>query len=229
MLKIDNLQFFYNKNKKIYQYDLNAASSEIVSIMGKSGSGKSTLLDIIAGFLEPIEGEALYNDKNFLTLEPQNRPVSILFQKYNLFEYLNVEQNIAVGIDKSFKITKNKSFVISQILKEVNLENYQKRAVSSLSGGEQQRVALARVLVMNRPILLLDEPFGGLDKTTKTDMLNLVKDITVEKKLITIMVTHDEYDSTLIASKHYFIKENDTVNSLVETDICKTDTMCNKN
>lgn len=214
MLEINDLQFYYDKNKKIYRYDLTAKKSEVVSIMGKSGSGKSTLLDILAGFLEPIGGEALYNKENFLNLEPQNRPLSILFQNYNLFEYLNVEQNIAVGIDKSFKITKDKSSEISQILKEIGLENYQKRSVASLSGGEQQRVALARVLVMNRPVLLLDEPFGGLDKEIKTDMLKLVKEITIDKKLITLMVTHDKYDSDLIANKHYYMYENTYVNEL---------------
>jgi thiamine transport system ATP-binding protein len=215
VLEINDLEFYYDKNKKIYRYDLIAKKCEVVSIMGKSGSGKSTLLDILAGFLKPICGEALYNKKNFLNLEPQNRPLSILFQNYNLFEYLNVEQNIAVGIDKSFKITKEKYYKISKILKEIGLENYQKRAISSLSGGEQQRVALARVLVMNRPVLLLDEPFGGLDKEMKTEMLKLVKDITIEKKLITLMVTHDEYDSDLIANKHYHMQESNMINRLI--------------
>ncbi len=209
MLKIDNLQFIYTKDKKIYRYSLYAKEGEVVSIMGKSGSGKSTLLDILAGFLEPCGGSALYNEVNFLDKLPEKRPVSILFQDYNLFEYLNVEQNIGVGIDKSFKITKEKSVKIKKILNKVDLKGYEKREVSSLSGGEKQRVALSRVLLMNRPILLLDEPFGGLDKETKIEMLKLVKKITLEQKLITIMVTHDAFDVELIADKRYEILQKD--------------------
>ena len=216
MLKIDNLEFFYNNKQKIYRYNLTALPNKIVSIMGKSGSGKSTLLDIIAGFLEPKSGKILYNDLNILTLPPQKRPLCILFQKYNLFEYLSVEQNIAVGIDGSFKLNKKKSLMISKILKDVDLENYQKRVVSSLSGGEQQRVAIARILVMKKPILLLDEPFGALDKETKTDMLKLIKKITLKKELITLMVTHDKYDSDLIADSFYIMKEEKKENILVK-------------
>ena len=216
MLKIDNLEFFYNNKQKIYRYNLKALPNEVVSIMGKSGSGKSTLLDIIAGFLEPKSGKILYNDLNILTLPPQKRPLCILFQKYNLFEYLSVEQNIAVGIDGSFKLNKKKSLMISKILKDVDLENYQKRVVSSLSGGEQQRVAIARILVMKKPILLLDEPFGALDKKTKTDMLKLIKKITLKKELITLMVTHDKYDSDLIADSFYIMKEEKKENILVK-------------
>ena len=216
MLKIDNLEFFYDANKKIYRYNLEATAPQVVSVMGKSGSGKSTLMDILSGFLEPKKGKVLYNGLDILTLPPQKRPLCILFQKHNLFEYLNVEQNIAVGIDGSFKITKEKSSIISKILKDVSLENYDKREVSTLSGGEQQRVAIARMLVMKKPILLLDEPFGALDKESKTDMLMLIKDITLKKELITLMVTHDKYDSDLIADSFYLMKEDKKENILVK-------------
>lgn len=216
MLKIDNLEFFYDANKKIYRYNLEAIAPQVVSVMGKSGSGKSTLLDILSGFLEPKKGKVLYDGLDILTLPPQKRPLCILFQKHNLFEYLNVEQNIAVGIDGSFKITKEKSSIISKILKDVSLENYEKREVSTLSGGEQQRVAIARMLVMKKPILLLDEPFGALDKESKTDMLMLIKEITLKKELITLMVTHDKYDSDLIADSFYLMKEDKKENILVK-------------
>ena len=216
MLKINNLEFHYNIEHKIYRYNLEASSSKVASIMGRSGSGKSTLLDILAGFLEPKSGKVLYNNQNILSLPIQQRPLCILFQTYNLFEYLSVEQNIAVGIDGNFKLNKKKSLIISKILKEINLENYQKRVVSSLSGGEQQRVAIARILVMKKPILLLDEPFGALDKETKTDMLLLIKKITQKNRLITLMVTHDKYDSDLIADTFYIMKESKKVNKLVK-------------
>ncbi len=214
MLKIDNLEFYYNSDHKIYRYELEAKTSQIVSIMGKSGSGKSTLLDILAGFLKPKSGRVLFGEIDILSLPPQKRPLCILFQKYNLFEYLSVEQNIAVGVDGSFKVTKKKLPIISNILKDVKLDNYQKRELSTLSGGEQQRVAIARTLVMKRPILLLDEPFVALDKESKTDMLKLIKEITLKNNLITLMVTHDKYDSDLIADKCYIVEESENENRL---------------
>ncbi len=214
MLKIDNLEFYYNSDHKIYRYELEAKTSQIVSIMGKSGSGKSTLLDILAGFLKPKSGRVLFGEIDILSLPPQKRPLCILFQKYNLFEYLSVEQNIAVGVDGSFKVTKKKLPIISNILKDVKLDNYQKRELSTLSGGEQQRVAIARTLVMKRPILLLDEPFVALDKESKTDMLKLIKEITLKNNLITLMVTHDKYDSDLIADKCYIVVESENENRL---------------
>ncbi len=207
MLEVRDVSFYYKEQNLSYNYTFNALDSQVVSIMGKSGSGKSTLLDILSGFLKANSGEALLDGENFLDKPIEKRPLTILFQQHNLFEYLSVEQNIAVGIDGSFKLDKKKSFTVSEILERVGLKGYGKRISSTLSGGEKQRVAIARSIVRNRPVLLLDEPFGALDKETKTEMLHLVKEITIEKKLHTIMVTHDEFDSQLIADLLYLLKD----------------------
>ncbi len=203
MLKIKNLKFYYKKDSKLYDYSLEANKSQIVSIMGPSGSGKSTFLDLVAGFLTPNSGEMCWNDLNFTKLSPEKRPITILFQQYNLFEHLSVERNIAVGIDRSFSLDKSKKIVISKILEEVGLRGYEKKLCSKLSGGEQQRVALSRSLVRNRPILLLDEPFSSLDRQIRIQMLNLVKEITLKNQFCTLMITHDKEDSKLIANKQY--------------------------
>ncbi len=203
MLKIKNLKFYYEKDSKFYNYSLEAKRSQIVSIMGPSGSGKSTLLDLISGFLTPSSGRMYWDNLDFTNIPPEQRPVTILFQQYNLFEHLSVERNIAVGIDRSFSLTKRKRAIISKILEEVGLKGYEKKLSSELSGGEQQRVALSRSLVRNRPILLLDEPFSNLDKQTKIQMLNLVKKITLKNQFSTLMITHDEEDGKLIANKKY--------------------------
>ncbi len=206
MLKIKNLDFFYQKNNIKYHYQLEAKKGDIVAIMGKSGSGKSTLLDLISGFLSPIGGSIVLDDNDFTYYPISSRPVTILFQNHNLFEHLRVDQNISVGIDGKFSITKNKQIIIADMLKEVDLTGFDKKLVSKLSGGEQQRVALARSLVRKKSILLLDEPFSSLDKQTKTQMLFLVQKITKNNNFITIMVTHDEYDANLIANKYYILK-----------------------
>ena len=207
MLKIKDLQYQYkdSNTKEKYTYNLEVKEQEIVAILGQSGSGKSTLLDLIAGFIEPIGGSIILNQKELLNLSVEKRHMSILFQNNNLFEHLNVQKNILLGLGKTKQKDTDKKRV-HNILKEIGLEEFEYTLSSQLSGGQQQRVALARVLLRNEPILLLDEPFTGLDEQTKIVMLDLVKKITKDHNLHTIMVTHDMQDCKRIASKIYKMK-----------------------
>ena len=205
MINIRNLQYQYKNTNEIYTYNLEVKEQEVVAILGESGSGKSTLLDLIAGFVEANQGSILLNQKELLGLSVEKRPMSILFQNHNLFEHLNVQKNILLGIGK----VKNENIQkVKDILKEVGLEDFEHTLSSQLSGGQQQRVALARVLLRKEPILLLDEPFTGLDEHTRLIMLDLVQKITKEHKLHTIMVTHDVIDCERIANKIYRIENN---------------------
>jgi len=205
MLNILNLQYQYKNAKNIYTYNLEVKEKEIVAILGQSGSGKSTLLDLVAGFVNPTQGSIVFNEKELLNLSVEKRPMSILFQNHNLFEHLNVQKNLLLGLDK----TQNKDIKrVKDILKEVGLEDFEYSLASQLSGGQQQRVALARVLLRKEPILLLDEPFTGLDEDTKIIMLDLVEKITTQYNLHTIMVTHDMSDCKRIANKVYKMKDH---------------------
>jgi len=197
MLKIDSLVYSH-EGMDDYFYELEANKGEVVAILGESGSGKSTLLDLIAGFLEETSGNILLSNSSLNHLPVEKRPISILFQKYNLFEHLSVEKNIVLGLLK-----KHNTEAVKEVLDEVGLSGMATRKVSTLSGGQQQRVALARVLLRDKPILLLDEPFTGLDSKTREQMLALVKSITKEKNLYTIMITHDIEDSNKIAEHLY--------------------------
>lgn len=200
MLTINNLTFGYPNSPQPYHYNLGVNPSEIVAILGESGSGKSTLLDLIAGFLTPRSGSIELDTQSLLPLGVEQRPISILFQHHNLFEHLSVEKNILLGI-------KEKSAnQLTTILQEVGLEAHRHKIASQLSGGQQQRVGLARVLLRNQPILLLDEPFAGLDSKTRYEMLALVKKITLEKGLHTMMITHEIEDAELIANRVYRIE-----------------------
>jgi len=210
VLKIDNLQYQYKNANNTYTYDLEVQPSEVVAILGQSGSGKSTLLDIVAGFIEPGAGSVKLDGKEILGLSVKKRPITILFQNHNLFEHLTVQKNILLGVNKALKDSIEEVEKVQAILKEVGLEEHEHKLASQLSGGQQQRVALARVLMRREPILLLDEPFSGLDDTTRIEMLELVQKITVEHKLHTIMVTHDTDDSKRIA-KHSYKMQNDTL------------------
>ena len=203
MLKINNLQYQYKNADDLYTYNLEVNPSEVVAILGQSGSGKSTLLDIVAGFIEPIKGSVMLDGKELLGLSVEKRPITILFQNYNLFEHLSVQKNILLGVNKTLKDSIEEVEKVQDILKEVGLEAYEHKLASELSGGQQQRVALARVLMRREPVLLLDEPFSGLDDATRIEMLELVEKITGEHKLHTIMVTHDIDDCNRIANHIY--------------------------
>jgi thiamine transport system ATP-binding protein len=203
LLSIQNVQYRYKDANDIYNYTLNAKPKEVVAILGQSGSGKSTLLDIVAGFVEPSSGSISLDQKDLLGLAVEKRPVSILFQANNLFEHLSVQKNILLGVSKVLKDSIAEIEKVEAILKEVGLEAFEHTIASRLSCGQQQRVALARVLIRREPILLLDEPFTGLDEKTRVEMLDLVKKITVENSLHTIMVTHEIEDCERIANKVY--------------------------
>lgn len=208
MLKIHNLQYQYKNADDTYTYDLEVQGAKIVAILGKSGSGKSTLLDIVAGFLESSEGSVTLEEQELLGLSVEKRPISILFQKHNLFEHLSVQKNILLGVSKILKDSRNEVKKVHDILREVGLEDHEYKLASELSGGQQQRVALARVLIRREPILLLDEPFSGLDDATRIEMLDLVKRITKEQKLHTIMITHDVEDAKRIADHIYYMQNH---------------------
>ena len=208
MLKIHNLQYQYKNADDTYTYDLEVQGAKIVAILGKSGSGKSTLLDIVAGFLESSEGSVTLEEQELLGLSVEKRPISILFQKHNLFEHLSVQKNILLGVSKILKDSKDEVKKVHDILREVGLEDHEYKLASELSGGQQQRVALARVLLRREPILLLDEPFSGLDDATRIEMLDLVKRITKEQKLHTIMITHDVEDAKRIADHIYYMQNH---------------------
>ena len=210
MLNIKNLKYQYKNANDIYTYNLEVQPSEIVAILGQSGSGKSTLLDIVAGFIEPSSGSVMLEGNELLGQSVEKRPITILFQNHNLFEHLTVQKNILLGVSKVLKDSIEELGKVQDILKEVGLEAHEHKLASQLSGGQQQRVALARVLIRREPILLLDEPFTGLDEKTRLEMLDLVKKITLEQKLHTIMITHDEEDAQRIAD-HVYHMENNTL------------------
>ena len=186
------------------------APGEVVAILGQSGSGKSTLLDIVAGFIETNSGSAKLDGEELLHKSVEKRPITILFQSHNLFEHLSVQKNILLGVNKTLKDSIEEVEKVQSILREVGLEAHEHKLASQLSGGQQQRVALARVLIRREPILLLDEPFTGLDEETRVEMLDLVKKITVEHKLHTIMVTHEVEDCERIAN-HVYKMQNYTL------------------
>ncbi len=170
-----------------------------LALIGPSGAGKSTLLASIAGFLEPDAGRILIDGHDMRGTPPGKRPVSLLFQEHNLFPYLTVWQNVALGLRPDLKLSADERRLVARSLDEVGLAGMDGRLPAALSGGQRQRVALARALLRDRPLLLLDEPFAALGPALRGEMLDLVRRITDKSGATLLMVTHDPRDAARIA------------------------------
>lgn len=163
-----------------------------VAVMGPSGSGKSTLLEVVAGFV-PFEGRIAWRGRE-MRGPPGERPVAMLFQDANLFPHLSVERNLALGIRPSGRLSAAERGEVGAALGRVGLEGFGSRRPADLSGGQRGRAALARVLLMRRDLLLLDEPFAALGPALKAEMTGLVREVAAEIGATVLMVTHDPDD-----------------------------------
>ncbi|ANU82986.1 thiamine ABC transporter, ATP-binding protein [Aggregatibacter actinomycetemcomitans] len=188
MIRLDNV--FLADDALPMEFDLQVAAGERVAVVGPSGAGKSTLLNFIAGFVLPTRGEIWLNGENHTRSAPYERPVSMLFQENNLFPHLTVQQNLALGLKTSLKLTALEQQQLEQVADAVGLGAFLSRLPNSLSGGQKQRVALARCLLRDKPILLLDEPFSALDPELRMEMLNLIDELCRNKSLTLLLVTH---------------------------------------
>ena len=194
MIRLDNV--FLADDALPMTFDLQVAAGERIAIVGPSGAGKSTLLNLIAGFVLPTQGNIWLNGENHTRSAPYERPVSMLFQENNLFPHLSVQQNLALGLKTSLKLTALEQDQIERVADAVGLTSFLSRLPNSLSGGQKQRVALARCLLRDKPILLLDEPFSALDPELRLEMLNLIDELCHNKKLTLLLVTHQPSELT---------------------------------
>ncbi|WP_334064881.1 thiamine ABC transporter ATP-binding protein [Limimaricola cinnabarinus] len=172
----------------------------VCAVMGPSGGGKSTLLAAIAGFLAPDAGRVSWDGRELTDLMPAQRPISILFQDNNLFPHLSIERNLALGIDPKGRLDADRRTRIAQVLERVGLQGMETRRPAALSGGQQSRAALARVLLMDRPLVLLDEPFAALGPGLRMEMLDLARAVLAGEGRTLLMVSHDPEDAARIAS-----------------------------
>lgn len=175
------------------------------AVIGASGSGKSTLLAVIAGFLAPTRGRLLWEGADITALPPGKRPLSILFQHNNLFPHLSVKQNVGMGLRPDLRLDRVQKARVLEVLDQVGLSGTGDRRPDSLSGGQQSRVALARVLLRARPLLLLDEPFAALGPALKAEMLALLAQVAADTTVL--MVTHDPEDARSFASDTLLVEE----------------------
>ncbi|WP_417262323.1 ATP-binding cassette domain-containing protein [Celeribacter sp.] len=187
--------------------DLSIPNGARVAIIGPSGAGKSTLLSLIGGFEAPDAGTLLWDRKDVTQALPHERPISHLFQDNNLFAHMTAAQNVGLGIKPNLRLSKVEQERVSEALSAVGLAGMEARRPAELSGGQQSRVALARVLVQEKPLILLDEPFSALGPAMRDEMIGLAKEVSEKLGATMLMVTHDIADVDRFADLVIWIED----------------------
>ena len=216
MLKIDKLTCSFGSFNTNFSFKI--LNSGIVGVVGRSGSGKSTLLNLIAGFIEPQSGKIIYKNSKLNGLDPSQRDLSILFQNFNNFDHLSIFQNIILGIDPQMRKSSHNLKIVKDILKKLSIKLDIDTQLNLLSGGEQQRVSIARCLIRKKSLLLLDEPFNSLDPGLRN---NLYKDVvSMTKKTpnqLTLISSHLIEELKKVTNSFIFLHKGRIVGNKVLT------------
>jgi spermidine/putrescine ABC transporter ATP-binding subunit len=201
LLSIRNVAKHFGKNAVLRDISLDVAEGEFLTILGESGSGKTTLLRIIAGFETASAGEVRMGEERLDRQPPYRRRVNTVFQHYALFPHLTVEQNVAYGLRVAKRPEAEITSRVAEALDKVKMSAYAKSKPAKISGGQQQRIALARALV-NRPrLLLLDEPLSALDANLRRQMQVELKSLQREVGISFIFVTHDQEEAMVMSDR----------------------------
>jgi ABC-type Fe3+/spermidine/putrescine transport system ATPase subunit len=187
--------------------NLSVAPGEIACLLGPSGSGKSTLLRIIAGLEMPDSGQVFWDGADLARTPVHRRQFGFVFQDYALFPHMDVGKNVAFGLRKAGLKAGEASCRVAEALRAVNLPGFEQRAVQELSGGEQQRVALARTLVTRPRLLLLDEPLAALDRSLRVQLQEELRAALHSTGAPAVYVTHDQEEAFNLADRLYLLDE----------------------
>lgn len=201
IIDLKDITVKYGENTVLDKLNLSINKKEFITLLGSSGCGKTTTLRCIAGFIEPNEGQVVFEGKVINDLPPHKRKVNTIFQRYALFSHLNVYENIAFGPELQKMPKSEIRKTVAEMLELVNLKGFEKRTIDSLSGGQQQRVAIARALANKPHVLLLDEPLGALDLKLRKDMQKELKAIQKRLGITFIYVTHDQEEALSMSDR----------------------------
>ena len=200
-LALHDVTHRFGQTTAVNSVSLAVEPGEIVALLGPSGCGKTTLLRIIAGLLRQSAGHVAIGDEVVDDLPPNERGAGIVFQNYALFPHMTVAANVSYGLRARGTPRAVTAETVARMLELVRMQAFARRLPRELSGGQQQRVALARTLAVSPRVLLLDEPFGALDKNLRLDMQIEVKRLQRELDITTIMVTHDQEEALSLADR----------------------------
>jgi ABC-type Fe3+/spermidine/putrescine transport system ATPase subunit len=201
MLNIQDVSFAYDETPVLRDVDLMVEQGEIICLLGASGSGKSTLLRLIAGLEQDYSGDIRLSGKSIKPIPVHQRGFGYMFQDFALFPHMTVSENVAFGLKMQSIPKSERQKRIDSALKLVGLVQFGERDVNQLSGGEKQRVALARSLAPQPRLLMLDEPLGSLDAGLRERLMIEVRDIIKQVGLTAIYVTHDQQEAYAVADR----------------------------
>jgi len=193
MLRLDGISLGFDDFTLAVDLDLPKGGR--LAVLGASGGGKSTLLSVIAGFLAPDRGRVWIDGADVTDAPVPARPLSMLFQEGNLFPHLSAFDNVALGLRPDLRLDEETRSRVEEALLQVGLAGVSRRRPGDLSGGQRSRVALARMLLRNKPLALLDEPFAALDPGLRVEMMALVAELCDVTGLTLVMVSHDLRDA----------------------------------
>ena len=200
-LALDRVSRRFGDHAAVAEMSLTIPPGELVVLLGPSGCGKTTTLRMIAGFLQPSEGDIRLDGRSILPLPAHRREMGIVFQSYALFPHLSVARNVAFGLEMRRMPKPEMAAQTAEMLRLVKLQDLAARLPRDLSGGQQQRVALARALAIHPRLLLLDEPLSNLDAALRVEMAREIRLLQRDRGITTVMVTHDQAEAMALADR----------------------------
>lgn len=207
LIRLEGIVKSFDDTVVLKGIDLSVAENEFVTLLGPSGCGKTTTLRIIGGFEKPDEGRVFFDGKDITDVPPNQRLVNTVFQNYALFPHMSVGENIAFGMrvkNKSEQYIRDK---IKYALRLVNLDGFENRRIDQMSGGQQQRIAMARAIVNEPKVLLLDEPLGALDLKLRQEMQYELVRLKKELGITFLYITHDQEEALTMSDKVVVMNE----------------------
>ncbi len=201
ILHVKNLSSSYEGQILLKNITFHLKQGEILCLLGPSGSGKTTLLRLLAGLENEDSGTITFNNSTIQSIPPYKRNFGMMFQDYALFPHKNVYENVAFGLVMKKWSAQTIKTKVSEMLEVVGLRGFDHRKIDELSGGEQQRVALARSLAPEPQLLLLDEPLGSLDRTLRDRLSGEIRSILKNLGVTALFVTHDQTEAFTVADK----------------------------
>ena len=200
-LEIVNMTKLYPNGDGVKNVNISVSEGELVTLLGPSGCGKTTILRTIGGFIDLNEGDILINGKSIIALPPEKRPTAMVFQSYNLWPHMTVYDNMDFGLKLRKVPRAERRERIMQMLELIKMPGTEKKYPGQMSGGQQQRIAIARSLLLRPEVLLLDEPFSALDAKIRQQMREELRKIQTDLNITVVFVTHDQEEAMALSDR----------------------------
>ena len=200
-LEIRNMTTLYKNGDGVRDISLRVATGELVTLLGPSGCGKTTILRSVGGFIQCTSGEILIDGKDISRLPPEKRPTAMVFQSYNLWPHMTVMENMAFGLKLRKVAREERKRRVREMLALVNMTGMEHKYPGQMSGGQQQRIAIGRSLLLKPDVLLLDEPFSALDAKIRSQMREELRKIQTDLNITVVFVTHDQEEAMALSDR----------------------------